>query len=104
MKYLLILAIFLIGIPANAQEQKWSIIGTVSQVLDAGILVEARSGGSGNRKPNGLVFLSGHPDQAALADGARIKCTATLAAPYRYTTVLGASKTVQGFAYRGKLY
>jgi len=101
---LALFTLFVFGHSGIAQEQKWSILGTVSQVLDDGLLVEARSGGSGNKKPNGLVFLSGHPDQAALVEGDKIKCTATSAAPYRYTTVLGASKTIPGFSYLGKLY
>jgi hypothetical protein len=89
--------------PATATGQKYTVVGKVFQKADDGVLVECKPPSSaGYKKATGVVFLRGHPDFAKLVDGTPIKCTAIEAGTHQYTSVLGATKTVQAFTFASR--
>jgi hypothetical protein len=71
----------------------------IIQVLADGLLVRAGLMVSGGDRTDWDIFLVGYPNAADLVDGQGLSFSAYREGVYKFTTVMGASRTVQRWVY-----
>lgn len=106
---LLVMVAMLTSLHAADPAPPESVRGRILQVLKDGVLLDCRSGdyinnsdqtdGLNLKDVQGIVFLSGHPGQGDFIDEQRVGVTAVRTGTYKYTTALGAEKTVAAYKF-----